>query len=208
MMLVLLDNGHGSLINGTYQTPGKRVDWADKGIIYEGEFNRAIVNGIIEQLTFLKIPYVNIAAEYRDVRLVTRVKRANKYPAISSFYLSVHSNAGGGHGSEIFTSPGDTKSDKIATIFGEEYQKEFPDRKLRTDFSDGDLDKERRFYVLTKTKMPAILTENFFMDNFEEFRDILNTRVGRQKIIDFHVKAIIRVKTELFKEPAPLNFKP
>ena len=205
-MTVLIDNGHGGLINGNYVTSGKRKDWQDKGIIYEGEFNRAIVGGIIEQLTLLKIPYVNIAPEYRDVRLETRVKRANKYSARSSFYLSIHSNAGGGHGSEIFTSLGDTKSDKIATIFGEEYQKEFTDRKLRTDFSDGDLDKERGFYVLTKTKMPAILTENFFMDNFEEFRDILNTRAGRQKIIDFHVSAIIRAKVEIFKETAPLNF--
>lgn len=202
-MLVLIDNGHGSLINGEYQTLGKHKDWGDKGIIYEGEFNRAIVGGIIEQLTFLKIPYVNIAPEYWDVRLETRVKRANKYPVSNSFYLSVHSNAGGGHGSEIFTSPGNTKSDSIATVFGEEYQKEFPDRKLRTDFSDGDLDKERRFYVLTKTKMPAILTENFFMDNFEEFRDILNTREGRQKIVDYHVKAIVRTKVEVFKEEAP-----
>ena len=207
-MLVLLDNGHGSLINGTYQTPGKRKDWSDKGVIYEGEFNRAIVNGIIEQLTFLKIPYVNIAPEYRDVRLETRVRRANAYPAKDSFYLSVHSNAGGGNGSEFFTSPGDTKSDKIATIFGEAYQKEFPNRRLRSDFSDGDLDKEQHFYVLTKTKMPAVLTENFFMDNLEEFRHFLNTRQGRQRIIDFHVKAIIRVKIELFKEQAPMNFKP
>ncbi len=121
-MLVLLDNGHGSLINGNYVTPGKRKDWGNEGIIYEGEFNRAIVNGIIEQLTLLKIPYVNIAPEYRDVRLETRVNRANEYPASSCFYLSIHSNAGGGHGSEIFTSPGNTKSDKIATIFGEEYE--------------------------------------------------------------------------------------
>jgi N-acetylmuramoyl-L-alanine amidase len=57
-MIVLLDNGHGSLINGKYQTGGKRKNWQDKGIIYEGEFNRAIVNGIIEQLTFFKIPFV------------------------------------------------------------------------------------------------------------------------------------------------------
>lgn len=206
-MLVLIDNGHGSLINGIYQTAGKRKDWQDKGIIYEGEFNRAIVNGIIERLTYYKIPYVNIAPEYRDVRLETRIIRANRYPASKSFYLSIHSNAGGGNGSEIFTSPGDTKSDKIATVFGEEYQKEFPNRKLRTDFSDGDLDKERRFYVLTKTKMPAILTENFFMDNFDEFKDILNTRAGRQKIINFHVRAIIRVKVEFFNEVTPLNFK-
>lgn len=206
-MIVLLDNGHGSLINGEYQTQGKRKDWGNDGIIYEGEFNRAIVNGIIEQLTFLNIPYVNIAPEYWDVRLETRVKRANKYPARSSFYLSVHSNAGGGNGSEIFTSPGNTKSDKIATIFGNEFQKEFPGRTLREDFSDGDLDKERRFYVLTKTRMPAILTENFFMDNLEEFKNILNTRIGRQKIVDYHVKAIIRTRTEVFNETAPLNIR-
>ena len=204
-MIVLLDNGHGGLINGKYVTPGKRKDWGDDGVIYEGEFNRAIVNGLIEKLTFLKIPYVNIAPEYRDVRLYTRVNRANAYPTGDCFYLSIHSNAGGGHGSEFFTSPGVTKSDQIATIFGEEYQKEFPNRRLRTDFSDGDLDKENIFYVLTKTKMPAVLTENFFMDNFEEFKNILNTKSGREQIIKYHLNAILRVKTEIFREALPSN---
>ncbi len=197
-MIVLLDNGHGGLINGKYQTSGKRKDWGNGNIIYEGEFNRAIVNGIIEELTRLKIPYVNIAPEYWDVRLETRVKRANKYSPHNCFYLSIHSNAGGGHGSEIYTSPGNTKSDAIATIFGKEFKKEFPNRILRTDYSDGDLDKERRFYVLTKTRMPALLTENFFMDNVEEFKTLLNTREGRQKIISYHVKAIQRVQTQLY----------
>ncbi|TXD82132.1 N-acetylmuramoyl-L-alanine amidase [Subsaximicrobium wynnwilliamsii] len=206
-MIVLLDNGHGALINGKYQTDGKRKDWGEKGIIYEGEFNRAIVNGIIEQLTYYQIPYVNIAPEYWDVRLETRVKRANKYTLKNSFYLSVHSNAGGGNGSEIFTSPGDTKSDKIATIFGGEFLREFPTRRLRTDYSDGDLDKESRFYVLTKTNMPAILTENFFMDNLEEFQEVLMSREGRQKIIDYHVRAILRTKVEIFRESTFTNFR-
>jgi len=206
-MIVLLDNGHGGLINGEYVTPGKRKDWGNDGVIYEGEFNRAIVNGLIEKLTFLKIPYVNIAPEYRDVTLYTRVNRANAYQARDCFYLSIHSNAGGGHGCEFFTSPGVTRSDAIATIFGEEYQKEFPNRRLRDDFSDGDLDKERRFYVLTKTKMPAVLTENFFMDNFEEFQNILNTKSGRQQIIKYHLNAILRVKSEIFNEPSPHNLE-
>ncbi len=196
-MTILLDNGHGGLVNGIYSTPGKRKDWGDKGIIYEGEFNRAIVTGIIEQLTVLKIPYVNIAPEYWDVRLETRVRRANQYPANESVYISVHSNAGGGHGCEFFTSPGQTRSDAMATIMGQEFKREFPDRRLRTDFTDGDLDKERRFYVLTRTKMPAVLTENFFMDNLEEFKTILNTREGRQRIVDYHVKAIVRIVEEL-----------
>jgi N-acetylmuramoyl-L-alanine amidase len=206
-MIVLIDNGHGGLINGEYQTKGKHVDWGQEGVIYEGELNRAIASGIIERLTVLKIPYVNLAPEYRDVTLQTRVNRANKYPSRDSFYLSIHSNAGGGHGSEIFTSPGNTRSDKIATIFGQAFKETFPERKLRTDFSDGDLDKERRFFVLTKTKMPAILTESFFMDNFEEFRDILNTQEGRQRIIDYHVNAIIRTKVDVFGEKLPSNFR-
>ncbi|WP_028888819.1 N-acetylmuramoyl-L-alanine amidase [Tenacibaculum ovolyticum] len=197
-MIVLLDNGHGGLVSGKYQTKGKKKDWGNSGIIYEGEFNRAIVNGIIEQLTSLNIPYVNIAPEYRDVTLKTRVNRANKFTKKKCFYLSIHSNAGGGHGSEIFTSPGNTKSDAIATIFGEEYSKTFPTNRLRTDYSDGDLDKERKFYVLMKTAMPAILTESFFMDNYEEYITILRTKEGRQKIINYHVNAIVRVKNELF----------
>ena len=208
-MIVLLDNGHGGLINGEYQTPGKRKDWKEKGVIYEGEFNRAIVNGIIEQLTFLKIPYVNIAPEYWDVSLKTRVNRANRYPANKSVYISIHANAGGGKGGEIFTSPNPTRSDLVATIFGEEYQKEFPNIPLRTDFlSDGDLDKEVRFYVLVNTRMPAILTENFFMDNVSEFESILNVKQGRQRIIDYHVKAILRTQIEIFNERPLMNFLP
>ncbi|WP_375587727.1 N-acetylmuramoyl-L-alanine amidase [Flagellimonas aurea] len=198
-MTILIDNGHGGLINGVYQTAGKRSPvWDDGAQLFEGEFNRAIVNQIIQELTKLKINYVNIAPEYWDVRLETRVNRANKYSPTESFYLSVHSNAGGGRGSEIFTSPGDTKSDQIATIFGNEFIEKFPERTLRTDFSDGDLDKERRFYVLTRTRMPAILTENFFMDNEEECRTLLMTREGRAQIAHYHVEAIKKVKHQLY----------
>jgi len=54
--------------------------------------------------------------------------------------------------------------------------------------------------------MPAVLTENFFMDNFEEYKDILMTSAGRQKIINFHVKAIVKTMIQVFNEPAPNNF--
>jgi len=199
-MIVLLDNGHGGIINNEYQTPGKRSPkWADGSQLFEGEFNRAIVNGIIQELTRLKIPYVNIAPEYTDIGLEERMKRANGYASQKCFYLSVHSNAGGGKGSEIFTSVGQTASDNIATIFCECYKTAFPDRALRSDTSDGDPDKESNFFVLKNTKMLALLTENFFMDNEEECKSILMTKAGREKIIDWHVKAILRTKAEIFK---------
>lgn len=47
--------------------------------------------------------------------------------------------------------------------------------------------------------MPALLTENFFMDNIKDFQSFLNTREGRQRIINFHVNAIISVKNNLYK---------
>jgi len=198
-MIVLLDNGHGGLINGEYQTPGKRSPlWDDGTQLFEGEFNRSIVARIIESLTSLNTPYINIAPEIRDIKLSTRIKRANDIHDDSCFYLSIHSNAGGGNGFEVFTSPGETTSDKIATIFGEEFNKTFPDRKLRADISDGDLDKESSFAVIKKTRMPAILTENFFMDNEEECKEILMAKHGRDLIAEFHVNAILRAKDEIF----------
>ena len=200
-MIVLLDNGHGGLINGRYQTPGKRSPvWSDGSQLFEGEFNRSIVGRITESLTSLKIPYINIAPESRDITLSTRVKRANKLQEKSCFYLSIHSNAGGGSGFEVFTSPGETRSDKIATLFGEEYKKTFPNKRLRADYSDGDLDKEASFTVIKKTRMPAVLTENFFMDNEEECREILMTKQGRDSVAEFHINAIIRAQSEIFNE--------
>lgn len=198
-MIVLLDNGHGGLINGDYQTPGKRSPiWSDGSQLFEGEFNRAIVNGIIEELTRLQIKYVNIAPEYRDVTLETRVNRANKFSR-SSFYLSVHSNAGGGTGFEAFTYYGQSKSDRLAEEFYNAFRKEFPNEIARTDYrSDGDQDKERNFYVLRKTRMPAVLTENFFMDNERECKQYLMTREGRQRIIKYHVEAITMILAKYY----------
>lgn len=199
-MLILLDNGHGGLIAGEYQTAGKRSPiWNDGSQLFEGEFNRSIVNGIIQQLTQQNIDYVVLTPELTDITLETRVRRANRYyeSRRDCFFVSIHANAGGGSGCEIYTSPGATRSDPIATIFGETYQQQFPDQRLRTDFTDNDLDKERRFYVLTKTHMPAILTENFFMDNETECREFLLSANGRQRIIDYHVKAIQQVLTTI-----------
>jgi hypothetical protein len=43
--LWIFDNGHGGIIDGVYQTAGKRSPlWPDGEILYEGEFNRSIVN--------------------------------------------------------------------------------------------------------------------------------------------------------------------
>ena len=37
-----------------------------------------------------------------------------------------------------------------------------PGTKIRSDWGDGDYDKENQFTILSKTLCPAVLTENFF----------------------------------------------
>jgi len=193
-MLFLLDNGHGGVINNVYQTPGKRSPiWDDGSQLFEGEFNRAIVNGLAELLHRHGIPYVKIAPEDRDVSLAERVRRANVYSSIPSLFVSIHANAGGGSGCEFFTSPGQTKADEFADLFAESFKWEFPYDTLRADYSDGDADKEEHFYVLTKTSMPAILTENFFMDNEGECKNHLMSFTGRHRIISYHFRALLQI---------------
>ena len=195
--LWLLDNGHGGVIDGLYQTAGKRSPkWSDGRILYEGEFNRSIINRLIEKLTVERIDYVNIAPEYEDISLNERVRRANVFHEQSDcIFLSVHSNAGGGRGYEIYTSKGHTKSDDVATLFFNQFKKEFPEAKMRKDTSDGDIDKEANFYVLEHTKMPAVLSENFFMDNENECKTYLMTSEGRDRIAKAHYDAIKEIET-------------
>ncbi len=189
---ILLDNGHGGIIKGIYQTAGKRSPiWPDGTQLFEGEFNRAIVNGVIVELNELGIPCVNIVPALQDISLKDRVARANKYK--NSVYISIHSNAGGGSGFEAHTSVGKSVSDIYADFFYKEFSKEFPKDKARTDYSDGDADWESPFYVLKNTNMPAILCEWFFMDNMRECKEYLMTKTGRDRIIKVMVEAIKKI---------------
>ena len=57
--------------------------------------------------------------------------------------------------------------------------------------SDGDPDWEENFYILQKTKCPAVLTENFFQDNKDDV-DFLLSPDGKKKVIQVHVDGIIK----------------
>ncbi len=169
-MIPILDAGHGGLINGDYQTAGKRSPNWEQGILYEGMFNRWVMNRVIEKLDRLRIPYFVASPEYTDTSLKTRVNRVNQWAKDHKVYLiSIHANAGGGEGIEIFTSKGHTKSDDIAQEFIDGLELDAVHPKFRKDLSDGDGDKESQFYILRKTICPAILIEAGFMDNPEDY---------------------------------------
>lgn len=180
--MILLDNGHGK------DTPGKRSPvWSDGSQLFEYEFNRDIVKRIAKGLIDLNIQNTILVPELIDISLQERITRANKFN--DSILLSIHANAGKGTGWEAYTSPGITKADKLADILYEEANKELTEFKIRWGHEDGDSDKEEKFYILTHTKHPAILSENLFMDTERDCKFIMS-EIGRKRIADFHIKAI------------------
>ena len=110
--------------------------------------------------------------------------------------ISIHVNAAG-NGSKwlnatgwgVFTCSGQTESDRLAECLCEAAIKNFPGRRIRTDFSDGDSDWEEQFYILRKSWCPAVLTENFFMDNHSDL-EYLQSRAGKQAVVDTHVEGM------------------
>jgi len=191
--LWLLDSGHGGIIDGVYQTKGKRSPkWEDGTQLFEGEFNRDIVKRIAKQCEELEIEHKILVPEDKDITLKERVKRANAIYQKDkrTIYVSIHANAGGGTGYEVFTSKGSTQSDGVAEVFNRQAKKTFPEMKMRGV-------KEANFYVLKYTAMPAVLTENFFMDTYDPDCKLIMSEKGRQRVADAHINAIKELEITL-----------
>ena len=189
-MKILIDNGHGE------NTPGKR---SPDGKFREYSYAREIAKSIEGELKFLGIDAERIVTESEDISLEERVRRVNeicgRFGAENVVLVSIHCNAskngewGKARGWSAYTSKGKTKSDELATMLYAEAEKKFAGQIIRKDFSDGDPDWEEAFYILRKTKCPAVLTENFFMDN-EQDVTYLTSDKGRDAIVRTHVAAL------------------
>lgn len=172
---------------------------------YEYKYSREICQAI--KLILQDLGYkVIIDIEDDDLKvtqsqeLKLRCERVNKLQKQykNCIYVSIHVNAAGGDGKwhnatgwEIYTTKGMTKSDKLATCIYNYAKSNFKNtQKLRTDFSDGDPDKEAEFYVLKHTSCPAVLTENFFQDNKKDV-EYLNSDLGFHQIVRTHVEGIL-----------------
>ena len=197
-MLILIDNGHG------HNTPGKR---SPDGKFLEYAYNREIATRIVADLKDRGYNAQLLVPEPEDIPLSERVRRINAHcntlGKSNVILISIHVNAAG-HGTKwlnatgwsCYTSKGQTTSDRIAECFYEAAKKNFPDRRIRTDYSDNDPDWEENFYILRHSLGPAVLTENFFMDNPTDLQ-YLQSRTGKQAIVDTHVEAITEYLSSL-----------
>ena len=114
MITILLDNGHGN------DTPGKRSPiWPDGSQLLEWQFNRDIVTRTATILRKAGIPVECLVPESQDIALSERCRRANVFARRGDCLLiSVHANAGGGSGGEIFTYPGARQSGRNFHLSG------------------------------------------------------------------------------------------
>ena len=192
-MLILIDPGHG------IDTPGKR---SPDGKFLEYLWNRQIADLILDRFMIMGIDASLVVTETNDISLSTRVQRVNKVcskvGASNVILLSIHSNAAGdgskwmsAQGWSCYTSKGDTKSDVIAECLYDAFETEFAEKKIRKDMSDGDRDWEENFYVLQKSKCPAVLLENFFYDNRDECTWLLKDET-KERIADAIVKGFVQ----------------
>lgn len=179
-------------------TPGKR---SPNGVLREYAYTREVVRLIKEKLeTEHGIEAIILVPEDEDIPLGERCKRANRIHAqnnCDTILISVHLNActdgscwGKGKGFEAYTYYGMSKSDTLATCLYNAAKKCLPGIKTREDWTDSDCDKEAGFYILKHTIMPAVLSENLFMDNKEEYEFLLSPQ-GKEAIVNLHVTGIL-----------------
>jgi len=194
---VAIDCGHGGFDPYTleYHTAPSKMAKHYFGTVYEGVINRRIGIALADMLRERGIDYYFLMHQFEDTPLEDRTNLANElhkeYPNL--VVVSIHCNAfrdPTAKGWEVFTSVGKTRADRFANKVYEAIEKKnmFV---MRPDFSDGDHDKEAKFWMLTRTKAPAILTENGFFTNPAEAMSMLFDPYWVQEVAQAHYEGII-----------------
>jgi N-acetylmuramoyl-L-alanine amidase len=182
MLKIFIDPGHGG---------------ADSGASGNGVLEKNITLKIAQQISnILQNEYENIAIRMgrngdSAVSLSARTDAANNWNA--DFYLSIHINAGGGTGFESYIYPGVGAPTTM-------YQEAIHEQVIKeTGFNDRGM-KSANFHVLRETKMPALLTENGFIDTTADVNRLKDTsfitRIARGHVKGLEKAFSLRKKEE------------
>lgn len=160
MKLVVIDAGHGG------KDPGAVGDYSAESEIVLKVAKK--VEAIIDSVLAVKLTRVDDTY----LSLSERPNLSNEWGADA--FVSIHCNSASNRtatGWEIFTTRGQNNSDKLASCIAES-AKRLP-IVARTDYGDGDPDKEADFTVIEGTYCPSALFEMGFISNPEE-ENLLN----------------------------------
>lgn len=189
MIIVLIDNGHGS------DTPGK---CSPDGRHREYLWTRDVAQRLEKALTEEGITATRIVTEQRDISIAERCHRANavcrQHGAKNVILISLHNNAAGNEGQWLnargwtvhVSLNASSRSKRLAQLLYDQAERFV----LQGNRS---VPKERYWLqnlgICRDTNCPAVLTENLFQDNREDVA-ILQSEEGRRRIVELHVEAI------------------
>jgi len=172
-MKVVIDPGHGAPDPGAR---GRISNEADINLDVALELAKVLGGfGIVAPLT--RTGQWRIYRDNRNLDLSARPAMANRLNADA--FISIHCNGAAAphaNGFEIYTTPGQNNSDKLATAIFEAWGRAFLTQRKRTDFQDGDPDKEANLKVLREARCPACLIELGFITNPTEERFLLDKK--------------------------------
>ena len=200
---------------GVYRTQGKRayhegLELHRGGHYYEGHENRIIAERFIQKLASVGITAIRVYHPYFDTPLSHRANNV-KYWINRGYYgylHSFHSNAietsdfaklKNTIGFQVYTTKGETLSDKIATWHHANTRLRLPNWKyLQQRYVDNDVDYEANFQILRQTdtqkfkKFGAILEEFGFHSSPKDCEFIVqeSTRAAR---VDAAVATAVQV---------------
>lgn len=178
MVRIFIDPGHEGVTEGL--DPG-----AVGNGLKEADLTLDIAKRMRDKLSTYNNVQVKLSREgNKKLTLSQRAKMANDWGA--DIFISIHINAGGGVGFESYIYNGSVSSSTIAyqNIIHEEIVK-------ATGWNDRGKKREN-YAVLRETKMPAILTENGFIDNTTDANKLKNDSF-LDKIAQGHVNGIVKL---------------
>ncbi|WP_145047846.1 N-acetylmuramoyl-L-alanine amidase [Paenibacillus xylanexedens] len=186
--------------------------WIDAG--HGGKDPGAVANGIQEKDITLKVSlgikerleetYENVQvllSRSTDVFLELRDRTAKANAAGADVMVSIHCNAGGGKGG--FESFRYTSASQNSIKLQETLHKAIMSKLGRIDRGQ----KSKNLHMVRESKMPAVLTENLFIDVAAD-ADRLKQATVIDAIIDGHVQGIatyLGLKSKPVKEDKPVT---
>jgi N-acetylmuramoyl-L-alanine amidase len=174
MVRIFIDPGHGGNDPGAVGNGLKEKDLTLK-----------IAKKIKSRLTNYENVQVKLSRENDTyLTLSERAKMANDWGA--DIFISIHINAGGGVGFESYIYNGSVSTSTIA------YQNIIHEEIVKVTGWNDRGKKRENYAVLRETKMPAILTENGFIDNTTDANKLKNDSF-LDNISQGHVNGIVKV---------------
>lgn len=171
MAKIYLDAGHGGHDPGAVGNGLREKDVVLKIVKYARDYLLKNYKGVSVRLSRTTDKYLSLSQRAND---------ANRWGA--DVFVSVHINAGGGKGYEDFIWNGNVSSNtrSLQNAVHNEVSKHFNTNRGK---------KRANFAVLRETRMPAVLTENGFIDNKQD-ANFLKKNSNLKKLGEAHAKGI------------------